>query len=77
MGDWKLVRGRVGVAHNGRFAVTEPQLFNVATDPGETRNLAAEQPDRVERLRAAWERWNGELPPPAWRGPDAPRDPGA
>jgi len=57
--------------------VTEPQLFNVATDPGETRNLAAEQPDRVERLRAAWERWNAELPPPAWRGPDAPRDPGA
>ena len=77
MGDWKLVRGRVGVARKGRFAVTEPQLFNVATDPGEKRNLAAEQPDRVERLRAAWERWNAELPPPAWRGPDAPRDPGA
>jgi arylsulfatase A-like enzyme len=77
VGDWKLVRGRAGLARKGRFAVTEPQLFNVAADAGETRNLAAEQPERVEQLRAAWERWNAQLPPPAWRGPDPPREPGA
>jgi hypothetical protein len=55
--------------------VTEPQLLNVAIDVGETRNVAAEQPERVGQLRAAWERWDAELPPPRWRGPDPPRDP--
>ena len=26
------------------------ELYNLAEDPGETRNLAAEQPERVARL---------------------------
>jgi arylsulfatase A-like enzyme len=77
MGNWKLVRGRVGRAPERArdVVVTEPQLFNVAIDVGETRNVAAEQPERVGQLRAAWERWDAELPPPRWRGPDPPRDP--
>lgn len=56
-GDWKLVRN-----------ANEPlALYDLASDPGETRDLASEHPDRVEALRAAWARWNAELPPPAWR----------
>ena len=31
------------------------QLFDVVSDPGETRNLAAEQPEKLAELRAAWD----------------------
>jgi arylsulfatase A-like enzyme/tetratricopeptide (TPR) repeat protein len=39
--DWKLVQG------------AETELFDLGADPGETRNLAAQEPQRVERMRAA------------------------
>lgn len=46
------------------------ELFNLADDIGETKNLAAEKPEKVAELVAAiaeWERGAGEpafLPPP-------------
>ncbi len=43
-GDWKIVA----------LADGEWQLFNLAEDPGETRDLAAAQPARLKRLIAAW-----------------------
>lgn len=46
-------------------------LYNLATDTGEQNNLAAEQPDRVRKMEAAWKRWNAELKEPLW--PDAPK----
>jgi choline-sulfatase len=39
--DWKLVQG------------AETELFDLSADPGELRNLAAQEPQRVERMRAA------------------------
>jgi arylsulfatase A-like enzyme/Tfp pilus assembly protein PilF len=36
--DWKLITGAA------------PELYNLADDPGELRNLAASQPDRVRRM---------------------------
>ncbi|MEZ5063385.1 MAG: sulfatase-like hydrolase/transferase [bacterium] len=39
-GRWKLIEAPV------------PELYDLETDPGESRNLAVEQPDRVESLRA-------------------------
>ena len=36
--DWKLITGAA------------PELYNLAEDPGELRNLAAAQPDRVRRM---------------------------
>jgi choline-sulfatase len=39
--DWKLVQG------------AETELFDLRADPGEQRNLAAQEPLRVERMRAA------------------------
>ena len=35
----------------------EWQLFNVAQDPGENDDLADEQPELLETLRAAWDRY--------------------
>jgi arylsulfatase len=33
------------------------QLFNVAEDPGEAKDLSKRMPDRLETLRAAWDRY--------------------
>jgi arylsulfatase len=33
------------------------QLFDLTTDPGETKDLAAEQPGKLEELKAAWDRY--------------------
>jgi arylsulfatase len=50
-GDWKIVsKGKKG----------EWELYNLAEDRTETRNLAAEQPDRVKALAAIWERQDQE-----------------
>lgn len=49
-GDWKIVALAGGAW----------QLFNLAEDPGETRDLAAEQPERLERLVAAWRTYAAE-----------------
>jgi predicted Zn-dependent protease len=38
--DWKLING------------AEPELYNLSADPGEQRNLAADEPDRVRRMIA-------------------------
>ncbi len=32
-------------------------LYNVVGDPGETRDLAKEQPERLKRMQAAWDRY--------------------
>jgi arylsulfatase/arylsulfatase A len=59
-GDYKLVqpvgRGREAFAPEAvRF-----ELYNLAEDPRETANLAAEQPDRMRALIAAYDDWLAE-----------------
>lgn len=34
-----------------------PALFNLETDPGETRNLADKYPERIANMKVAWEHW--------------------
>lgn len=41
-------------------------LFDLATDPGETRDLSATRPDDVARLRAQLDGWNAECVVPLW-----------
>ena len=36
-------------------------LYDLANDPGETRDLAAEQPETLSRIRRAWERYAEEV----------------
>lgn len=48
---------------------SEPvQLFDLHSDPGETRNLATERPADVQRLTASLDAWNRQLIPPAFPG---------
>jgi arylsulfatase A-like enzyme len=56
-GSWKLIRNppyRTKLIP--RSATTTYELFDLAEDPEETKNLAAENPEEVERLVRAMER---------------------
>jgi arylsulfatase len=38
-----------------------PELYDLEVDPGEARDVAAEHPDVVARLRAAYDAWFCEV----------------
>jgi arylsulfatase A-like enzyme len=61
-GDWKLVVSRGG---NG-----QPELYNLATDFAESKDLASAQPNQVKQLQALYDAWNKEQAEPS--APDAP-----
>jgi arylsulfatase A-like enzyme len=64
-GDWKLVKTREGALRDVDPAVlsnlSSAELYNLADDIGESKNLAATRPDKVRELSEAWQRWNKEL----------------
>jgi arylsulfatase A-like enzyme len=49
-GNWKLIR-YMGVLHYPFMAPLHDQLYNIAADPGERDNLAAQDPGIVQRLQ--------------------------
>ncbi len=68
-GDWKLVRymnkideGDVHRSENP--PLTPHRLYNLRDDIGETRDLAASEPDKVEELKALWDKWNATMTEP-------------
>jgi arylsulfatase A-like enzyme len=71
-GPWKLV--------DWRDFETEKssgwQLYDLAKDVGEKKDLAASQPKIVAELSAAWDAWNRRNIPPLWHG-DPTEDPTA
>ena len=46
-----------------------PQLYRIDTDPGETTDVAAKHPDRVEALGTALKAWKRKRPLPSSIGP--------
>ncbi len=74
-GDWKLVRYDAAARHRrrARRAPTSPSPPAASTtsphDPGESRDLAADHPAKVQELLAAWHAWDRQLVPPRW-GPE-------
>ncbi|MEM8917474.1 MAG: arylsulfatase [Pseudomonadota bacterium] len=68
--NWKI--SRIGPPQgNGKW-----ELYNLADDPGETKNVATEYPDRVKSMLAdykVYEKSNGVIPPkpPMGMGPRA------
>lgn len=69
-GDWKLVRSSEGPLLTGEFdslaSLAGAELYNLAADIGETKDLAAVEPAKVRELSDAWLRWNKELAKPLW-----------
>jgi arylsulfatase A-like enzyme len=57
---WKIHRGRGDTAW---------QLFHLAEDHGEARDLAAQHPDRVATLEAGWKKLDAQMTAPLWGGP--------
>lgn len=74
-GGWKLVRW--GGSEKLDPTETWPKLYDLAADPGESRNLADVEPARVAELEAAWRAWDATLPRPVGtsggRKPEGPR----
>ncbi len=79
-GDWKYLEGNANAGYGKAKANPKgeaknppaPQLFNLATDLSETKNLAAEQPQRVAELAALLDKIRG-----VERAPGAKDEPGA
>jgi len=59
-GDWKLLR------NPGRGAGSGWQLYNLAEDLSESRDLAERQPDKLGEIKAIWEEMDGQMVAPAW-----------
>jgi arylsulfatase A-like enzyme len=76
MGDYKLVRyDQNADTQTGRNQpATEAKLYNLAADIGETKDLAAAQPDKVKELQTKWDAWNATLVKPLWGGGKADND---
>lgn len=55
-GDWKMVVSRGGSG--------KPELYDLAGDIGETRDLASAEPARVAELQKIYDRWNAEQATP-------------
>jgi arylsulfatase A-like enzyme len=70
-GDFKLVRydanadTRTGGRNQG---VTAPKLYNLREDIGETTDLAAKMPDKLNELQTLWNTWNKSNVKPLWGG---------
>ncbi|MGH9847993.1 MAG: sulfatase-like hydrolase/transferase, partial [Blastocatellia bacterium] len=79
LGDYKLVRYDTNVETltgvRGQ-PVSGAKLYNLATDIGETMDLAAAHPGKVKELQAKWDAWNATLVKPLW-GAGAGAKPGA
>jgi len=56
-GDLKLVVSRGGSG--------KPELYDLANDIGETKDLAAAQPAKAKELQALWDKWSAEQTPPS------------
>ena len=54
-GDMKLVVSKGGSG--------SPELYNLATDIGESKDLAAAQPAKVKELQAMWDKWSAAQAP--------------
>jgi uncharacterized sulfatase len=52
-GTWKLLCDYDG---------SRPQLYDLASDPGEQRNMAEEEEGRVERMTKAVREWHKSMP---------------
>ena len=73
-GDWKLVKTQDGPLPSDPSVLSDlsgAELYNLATDIGETKNLAASNQAKARELAEQWQRWNRELATPLW--PSLPR----
>ena len=71
---WRTGGGASGAVRQGKFKLVKigdaaPELYDLGTDIGESKNLAADQPERVAQLLKLYQAWNAELIAPLWQNP--------
>ncbi|QDU30065.1 Arylsulfatase precursor [Anatilimnocola aggregata] len=78
MGAYKLVRydTTADLDPNLPKTTSKAKLYNLKDDIGETKDLAAEMPEKVRELQAKWDAWNAELAKPLWGGNPAAKGQG-
>jgi len=64
-GDWKIICN----GNNPSSSKAAFELYNLAADLGETRNVAAAHPKEFTQLHADWERLNAQMVSPVWQRP--------
>ncbi len=57
-GNWKMLK----------MGDKSPELYDLAADIGESRNLASEKPEKLKELEEQYAKWNSELVKPLWGG---------
>lgn len=57
-GDWNIVR----------YDNTGVHLYNLKDDIGQSKNLAAKEPERLREMQEAWNEWNKGNVAPLWGG---------
>lgn len=62
-GNWKLIR----VENDDQDQSHRFLLFDLSKDPGETKDLTKQHPERVQKLAAKLIAWEKGLQAPAWR----------
>ena len=70
---WRTEGGQARAVREGRWKLVRlkdkpAELFDLATDIGESRDLAAQKPEVARRLAAALDAWDKELIPPVFLG---------
>jgi len=62
---WRTGGGVTWAVREGRYKLVKvgdaPELYDIDTDIGETKDLSAVRPDLVKKLLEAHERWNSEM----------------
>ena len=71
---WRAGSGQAYAVRHGRYKLVktgkEPaQLFDLETDIGESKDLAAAEPERAAALAQKYAEWNAGLVPPLWENP--------
>jgi hypothetical protein len=64
MGDWKIVRNPPRGKTSSTF-----ELYDLASDIAETKDLAQQNPDRLAELTRTWEKLDGQMIAPVWTRP--------
>jgi arylsulfatase A-like enzyme len=59
---WAVRDGNYKLVHPDKDS--EPQLYDLAADVGEQKDLAAQKPEVVKKLQAEFNEWNGQLEKP-------------
>jgi arylsulfatase A-like enzyme len=78
-GDFKLVRYDLNAdTQTGarRQGVSAAKLYNLRADIGETKDLAAAMPEKVQELQSQWNAWNQANVKPLWGGGNSDSDGG-